>query len=263
MNRFDILSRALDYIESNIEQEIEIKNIARYAYCSLSSLQKLFRYTFDYSVKEYIIKRKLTLAAKEISSSDRTILEIAYKYGYNSPENFNRAFKKLWGVTPLKFRNQSQFIEIFPKLYIEKHSNCYDYHKDVAILYDYLKDNPSLKIMCFDVVGLMEINTIARAAGDKAIIEAVNRIVSCKEENQPLFRLGGDEFALLIKDQDFAYCVEIEEKIMLMNGKCFEYENYSIPLIIRVWISTNSLFQSEHELSEKLIYNVKHAWEQS
>ena len=54
MNHFDILSKALTYIENNIGQQMDITDIARFSYCSVSSLQKLFRYTFDYSVKEYI-----------------------------------------------------------------------------------------------------------------------------------------------------------------------------------------------------------------
>ena len=75
-----------------------------------------------------------------------------------------------------------------------------------------------------------------------------------------LFRLGGDEFALLIQDRDLSYCEALEKKILAMNGTCFTYAGQKIPLTIRVWISSNSSFQSAHELSEKLIYEVKHAW---
>lgn len=206
----------------------------------------------------------MTLAAKEIIQTDREIIEIAFMYGYNSPENFSRAFKKMWGVNPSEYRNNHQYVELFPMLSIEKHgTDSYDFHKDVTALYDYLTESADVKIICFDIVGLMRINDISRDAGDKAILEAVKRILSLKEDNQLLFRLGGDEFALLIRDRDLAYCFEIDEKINSMNGKCFKFGEQEIPLVIRVWISTKTVFESKHEMSEELIHKVKYAWEQT
>ena len=85
-------------------------------YDDLKKREKLFRYAFHHSIKEYISKRRLTSATNDLVSTDMTITEIAMKYQYNSPETFTRAFKKLWEITPSEFMSQWRFTSIFPKI---------------------------------------------------------------------------------------------------------------------------------------------------
>jgi len=110
------LTEALEYIENNLCDEISQEDIANACYCSLSSLQKLFRYVFHVSIKEYVSKRRLTYAAKELINTDNSIIDIALRYQYNSHEVFTRAFTKVWGITLKCLEVRGDSPVYFPKL---------------------------------------------------------------------------------------------------------------------------------------------------
>ena len=124
MNNFEKLSATLEFIEENLTEDITAELCAKRCGYSLSSVQKMFRHTFHIGVSDYISRRKLTAAAKELLACESPILEIALKYGYNSHEVFTRAFMRLWGVTPSEFRRKRRFSEIFPKL--DEYVQIYD-----------------------------------------------------------------------------------------------------------------------------------------
>ncbi|NBH14156.1 AraC family transcriptional regulator [Lachnospiraceae bacterium] len=94
MQKYIELTRALEYIENHILDNCLQIEIAQSACVSLSALQKMFRFTFGYSVNEYIMKRKMTLATEELSETEIPISQLALKYGYTSTEAFSRAFSK-------------------------------------------------------------------------------------------------------------------------------------------------------------------------
>lgn len=115
MNNFEKLSAILEFIEENLTEDITAELCAKRCGYSLSSVQKMFRHTFHIGVSDYISRRKLTAAAKELLKSESPILEIALKYGYNSHEVFTRAFMRLWGVTPSEFRRKRALFRNFPQ----------------------------------------------------------------------------------------------------------------------------------------------------
>ena len=116
MKNFFILTDAINYIEDNICEKINSQMVADYCYVSLSSLQKLFRLALHKSVKEYISKRRMSLAAKDLLDTDMSIIEVAYKYRYSSPEVFCRAFRRIWHETPSNYRKKWRFSDLFLKL---------------------------------------------------------------------------------------------------------------------------------------------------
>jgi AraC family transcriptional regulator len=83
-----ILTESISYIEQNLCEPITRSDIAGHCYCSLSMLEKMFRYALHLSIKEYITKRRMTQAAKDIVRSDISITDIAMKYQFNSAEVF-------------------------------------------------------------------------------------------------------------------------------------------------------------------------------
>lgn len=262
MNKFDALTRALEYIERNLVDDIDMTALARYSYVSLSALQKVFRYTFDYSIKEYVSKRRLTVAARELLETQNTVINIALKYGYHSPETFTRAFRRLWGVSPSEFRKKDTYTEIFPKIHVEEATDeQYHVYKDSSEMYDYLKKNKNIFVICFDVVNLIQINKISREIGDKVIIEAVKRINSVREDSMRLFRLGGDEFALLAEGRGIDYCIQVEQQVTEWNNKPLLIDGKEVPVVLRIWIGRNLLDDSARITSQNLIQKVKHAWD--
>lgn len=68
------------------------------------------------TVAEYIRKRRLTLAAKELTEQHTKVIHVALKYGYESPESFSKAFRKAHGVSPSEVKNSNKMMKAFPRL---------------------------------------------------------------------------------------------------------------------------------------------------
>jgi AraC family transcriptional regulator len=115
MNLYQRLEKSMDFIEENLTTDISLTEIANEAYCSLSYFHQLFHALVGYSVKEYVRKRRLAESAYELVSTQNRILDIALKYGYETPESFTRAFSKMYGVTPSKYRKNNKHIIFFKK----------------------------------------------------------------------------------------------------------------------------------------------------
>lgn len=239
LKSFYILTGVLNYIEENLGNPITQEEIAKECYCSLSSLQKLFRYAFNYSIKEYISKRRLTNAAKDIVNTDLTITEIAMKYQYNSSEVFTRAFTRLWGTSPSRFKTQWKFTGIFPRIIIDDNggNNMSSKKVDISELYDILKSKQNTYVLCFDIIKFSAINEISYDAGDKAILECLKRIDEAASGDMLLFRIGGDEFALVTGLTDINMTEKLAEKILFNNGNPIIHNGQNIPLSMRIGIT--------------------------
>ncbi|MBQ9929126.1 MAG: AraC family transcriptional regulator [Lachnospiraceae bacterium] len=94
------LQNAISYIEENLTEDIRIKDVAEVAYVSEYHFQRIFAVLCGFSVAEYIRNRRMALAARELAGSDAKVIDVALKYGYDSPDSFARAFTKFHGITP-------------------------------------------------------------------------------------------------------------------------------------------------------------------
>ena len=94
------IQNALTYIEENLTEELEIRDIAKKAFLSPFYFQRIFGVMCGISVGEYIRGRRLSLAGEELARSDAKVIDIAAKYGYDSPDSFNRAFQRFHGISP-------------------------------------------------------------------------------------------------------------------------------------------------------------------
>lgn len=108
------LNSSVSYIENHLSDEMDISEAARLACESEDGFLKLFRSLTDMTVREYVRKRRLTLAAYELRNSDKRIIDIAVKYGWNSADAFCRAFAGQHGITPTDARNESIPIKAYP-----------------------------------------------------------------------------------------------------------------------------------------------------
>ena len=100
MNWITGLQNAIDYIENNLTEELDYTDIANKAFTSPFYFQRVFRVLCNCTLGEYIRNRRLTLAGSELSSSDAKVIDVALKYGYDSPESFSRAFTRFHGIAP-------------------------------------------------------------------------------------------------------------------------------------------------------------------
>ena len=110
---------SIDYIEEHLDEPLEIEEIAKRASLSPFYYQRIFGALCGMTVGEYIRARRMTLAAQELSGTDRRIIGIALKYGYDSPDSFARAFQKFHGVPPSKARETGAALRAFAPLHIK------------------------------------------------------------------------------------------------------------------------------------------------
>lgn len=112
MEWLERLNDALDYIESNLDGEIDYAIAAKLACCSVYHFQRMFSYIAGRPLAEYIRNRKLTKAAIDLQNGDK-VIDVAIRYGYESPTAFNRAFQKLHNVTPSNAQKEGTLLKSY------------------------------------------------------------------------------------------------------------------------------------------------------
>ncbi|MCL2578254.1 MAG: AraC family transcriptional regulator [Defluviitaleaceae bacterium] len=116
MNILNRLNSVVDYVERNITEEIDLNHLAGIACCSTYNFQRMFAFITEVSIVEYIRRRRLTLATFELQHSNVKIIDLASKYGYDSPISFTRAFKALHGITPSEARELNTPLKAFSRM---------------------------------------------------------------------------------------------------------------------------------------------------
>ena len=114
-NIYDELNKVTDYIEEHILEDIDIKVLTKITGLNINNLKNIFLCLTGISLVEYIRLRRLSLSVTDILNGE-SITSISYKYLYNSPSSYNRAFKKYEGVTPRKIRKNIDKLKLFNKI---------------------------------------------------------------------------------------------------------------------------------------------------
>lgn len=118
MEWMESISAAIKFIEENLTEEITVEAIAEHVHISPFYFQKGFSMLCGFSVGDYIRQRRLTLAGSELMATGRKIIDLAVKYGYDSPDSFTKAFARFHGVTPTAVRRDGAAIRSFAPLKI-------------------------------------------------------------------------------------------------------------------------------------------------
>ncbi|MFS0668028.1 AraC family transcriptional regulator [Peribacillus frigoritolerans] len=116
MDSLKNMNGAIKFIEENLTNEIDFKEVARLAYCSEYHFKRMFSFLAGISLSEYIRRRRLTLAAFELKNSNIKVIDIAIKYRYSSPDSFARAFQHLHGITPSEARSNGHSLKAYPPM---------------------------------------------------------------------------------------------------------------------------------------------------
>lgn len=117
------LQRIINYIEDHLqcrEEPINMVEISIIAGCSYGFFQKVFSYMNKISLADYIRYRKLTLAGYDLKSTTMKVIEVSYKYGYDSPTSFTKAFQNFHGVTPTQARQSTISLKVYPKMQLQQ-----------------------------------------------------------------------------------------------------------------------------------------------
>ncbi|MFS0783100.1 effector binding domain-containing protein [Bacillus sp. 1P06AnD] len=119
MNWIASLQKAIDYMESHLAEPITIEDIAKQAHVSPFHFQRTFSILTDSTVGDYLRRRRLTKAAQELTQTDKKIIDIAFAFGYETPESFSKAFRKQHGMTPTDARKNNGKLVCYNRLVIQ------------------------------------------------------------------------------------------------------------------------------------------------
>lgn len=116
MEWIDRLNSAIRYMEEHLTDEINYEQLGQIACCSSWHFQRMFSYMAGIPLSEYIRRRKMSLAAVDLQSSDDRVIDVAERYGYHSPTAFNRAFQSIHGIAPSAVRQKGVSVRSFPPI---------------------------------------------------------------------------------------------------------------------------------------------------
>lgn len=141
MNIYPKLNKAIEYIENNLENEIEYKKIAQILEMNEYTAQTAFLILCDISIADYIRKRRLSNAGYDLYHTNETIMNIAIKYQYSNATSFSRAFEKFHGMKPSTVKQNPHGLKMYSKIQFDeakKEENTIEYsiqEKEELVLY--------------------------------------------------------------------------------------------------------------------------------
>jgi AraC family transcriptional regulator len=131
---FHYLNEMIKYIEDNLDKEIDFNELKKITHSNLFILERIFMFLTNMTITEYIKKRRLSKAFEEIKNTNHKIIDIAFKYQYNSSPSFNRAFKQLFNITPTECRKGAGNYKIIPIEYFEVNKEKYNFDYEIKKL---------------------------------------------------------------------------------------------------------------------------------
>ncbi|MGL4344746.1 MAG: AraC family transcriptional regulator [Cellulosilyticaceae bacterium] len=236
------LNSAINYIEEHLGDTVDYDELARIACCSTYHFQRMFAYMADSTLSEYIRRRRMSLAAVDLQTGSEKIIDIALKYGYDSPTAFNRAFKSVHGVAPSQIKVDGTSIKAYPPIsfkitikgveQMEYRIEKKDSFRIVGVsipLYHELEKN-------FEIVPQMW----QRAAGDGTIPRLAGLM-----NDQPMGMLG----VSICNEKDWKYFVAVSSSMPIDEA----LEEYRVPASTWAIFTGGGTGQSIQELEKRIV----------
>ena len=108
-NRVMDIETVIDYIESHLDEKLDLEKVSEAAHYSKYHLHRMFTNTVGMTIHDYVQRRQLTEAAKLLVFSTKPIIEVAFFCGYESQQAFSSAFKSMYKVPPAQYRDSGTF----------------------------------------------------------------------------------------------------------------------------------------------------------
>ena len=113
------VQKAIDYIENHLTEKIDYDMVAAQSFSSSYHFQRVFSILCGFTMGEYIRNRRLSLAGTELATGTAKVIDVALKYGYESPDSFAKAFKQFHGILPSQARNNGSNLKSFSRLVLK------------------------------------------------------------------------------------------------------------------------------------------------
>jgi len=253
----DRIQNAINYVEEHLYEKLDIEHIAKVAFMSQSSFYLIFANILDTTIKDYIRKRRLSLSAYDIIHSNLSVLDLALKYQYYTSESYSRSFKKLFGISPKKYKEINLFVNVFPRVALNYNNLSggdfmisKEMNKDLIINKIHALSNGY--VLDIDIDGFKQINdTYGYDIGDKVLIEVPKRIKEVLKNHQldiDVVRISGDEFAVIIKEQPINFIEQLSSDIINVMSSEFIFDELSLPITISIGISDFTVDRNNEEV---------------
>jgi AraC family transcriptional regulator len=116
MDWIEQCNEVIRYVEDHLDEDISNEELKKIAACSLGSFHRAFSLLSGITLSEYVRRRKMTLAAFELQSTDARVIDVAVKYGYETADAFGVAFKRFHGISPAAAKRKNIKINSCPRL---------------------------------------------------------------------------------------------------------------------------------------------------
>jgi len=224
------MQKAIDYIEANLAEEIDYDKVAAESFSSSYHFQRVFSILCGYTIGEYIRLRRLSKAGAELSNGKDKVIDIALKYGYDSPDSFAKAFQKFHGITPSQARADGKMLKSFSRLSIKislEGGSTMNYRieeKDAMILTGYKRRFSGVPDDRFDQTHDMYVNTRAL----QYILEGISG--NYGKTIDIITNIDDDGYDFYIANQLNEYCRNhLDDPNVLGSEFAGYYENVTIP----------------------------------
>lgn len=202
------IQNAINYVESNITEEIDYEEVAKKAYSSSFHFQRVFSIMCGFTLGDYIRQRRLSLAGSEISFSTEKVIDIAMKYGYDTPESFCRAFTRFHGISPSQARKSGVPLKSFSRLSVKlilDGGNLMDYRIENKEAFKVIGNKKY--VSCKKELTSTEISLFWKHCTDDNTTGRLEKYIS--PDNEKLFgrSILGASFGNDASDSDFPYAI--------------------------------------------------------
>lgn len=194
-----MIQEMIDYIEDHIEDQLNLEELAENSSYSRFYLHRIFDLIIGLSVMNYVRQRKMQYARYLLSKGER-VIDVAFKYGYQSERSFRRAFQQVFSMKPSFVKNQTYHIP--DKIHFEL--------KKGMTMINYLSDLKIVECQAYYAIGTKVISKDPE-------IESIHKMTAYKHNHQidPFTEIGMD-IGVSVADSDlgkrgYAYYLVVDK----------------------------------------------------
>lgn len=217
-----VINNAVEYIEQEISENLQLAELASVAGISDFHFNRIFKTVAGISLKQYILGRKLTRAAYQLKTTNKTILEIALDFGFEYPEVFSRAFKKQFNISPLQYRKQHVNVQEIKKATIVER-DIINYRGTLAL------KGSSVRLDSMELRGI-SVQTNTNAASFKEELKDKTETFVLNSADDSYFY--NNRFYTIVtcsRKEDGEYTVFCGRKAKTAENNCSRYQFFLIP----------------------------------
>jgi AraC-like DNA-binding protein len=119
MNWLEQMNHAIDYMEANLTEDISISDVCQEVNTSLSHFQRIFALITGITMGDYLRFRRLSEAGRELCFPTAKVIDVSFRYQYETPESFSKAFYRFHGFSPSQVSKEIENLKYFSRFSIQ------------------------------------------------------------------------------------------------------------------------------------------------